>query len=382
MHFAFIRNTLLLVLLAGSASLSAQIPPRMRIYHFDVNVGDSTLIISPDGRGVLIDFGTFTGGVNNRPPVKEFLDQAKADGILTSLDFTIASHYDADHIRWLDFLYENGWYPEVQAYDRGNSLLPSFDVNKNCGSNINMVQAEQQFPWDTAEHCDKTASCQTIEYLLAAEAGGKRQTITPGTKIELDHGIEIVALVVNAQDIDGLTKEVYFPGRRDDCAANDLSIGLLVKFGDFRYLTAGDLTGDATERVANIEEMIQDDAENVDVYHVNHHGSRTSSSIGFIEAISPTVAIASAGNRFGHPTKVVVDQRLSQADPPPVFYTTNKNSDTRAWNADDSKIADLDMEGFEGIIELQVFRRSYRVFLWKDGEPQKPGDRYFIKHRD
>ena len=42
MHFAFIRNALLLVLLAGSASLSAQIPPRMRIYHFDVHVGNAT----------------------------------------------------------------------------------------------------------------------------------------------------------------------------------------------------------------------------------------------------------------------------------------------------------------------------------------------------
>ena len=53
-----------------------------------------------------------------------------------------------------------------------------------------------------------------------------------------------------------------------------------------------------------------------------------------------------------------------------------------AWKADESKVADLDLEGFEGTIELQVFRRSYRVFLWKDGAPQKPGDRYIIKQPD
>ena len=44
------------------------------------------------------------------------------------------------------------------------------------------------------------------------------------------------------------------------------------------------------------------------VVKVPHHGSRTSSSLAFVEAIQPTLAVVSAGrhNRFGHPDEAVV----------------------------------------------------------------------------
>jgi beta-lactamase superfamily II metal-dependent hydrolase len=67
---------------------------RIRIIHFDVNVGDATLFISPEGRGLLID-----GGDNGRgnAPILQWMHQAFEDGILNSLEFTIATHYDGDH---------------------------------------------------------------------------------------------------------------------------------------------------------------------------------------------------------------------------------------------------------------------------------------------
>lgn len=51
-------------------------------------------------------------------------------------------------------------------------------------------------------------------------AAGERRS-NPGDVFSLDHGIELVALVVNARDIDGDTVDVHVPGRRDDCASND-----------------------------------------------------------------------------------------------------------------------------------------------------------------
>ena len=301
--------TLLVIVQVSLTPLpSRAAPPRLSIFHFDVNVGDATLILSPDGHGVLIDAGNRLRGHN---PVKEFFDRAKADGHLTSLDYVIVTHYDADHIGGMDEVLNSGWYPEIQVFDRGNSFLPPLDrayVKNTCKKVTDVDKVEQLVNWGTAprQFCSvakRRASCQIVEYFLAAERGGKRKTMKPGDVIILDHGIEIVALVVNAKDIDGQTVDVFYQGRRNDCGSNDLSIGLLLKYGNFRYLIAGDLTGDPSQSVADVEELIRDDAQNVDVYRINHHGAETSSSPDFMKAISPTVVVVSNGKKFGHPRR-------------------------------------------------------------------------------
>jgi len=115
---------LILIILSSLFALSSNndsysFPPKMTIVHFDVNTGDSTLIISPDGKGVLIDAGDRGRGKN---PISNFLDKAEEDGILNSLDYTVATHYDADHIGGMDEVYKRGWYPEVTARNTGSSL--------------------------------------------------------------------------------------------------------------------------------------------------------------------------------------------------------------------------------------------------------------------
>ncbi len=47
-----------------------------------------------------------------------------------------------------------------------------------------------------------------------------------------------------------------------------------------------------------------------DVLIVPHHGSKTSSSNGFIDAVAPQVAIFTMGyrNRFGHPKSEVLER--------------------------------------------------------------------------
>jgi competence protein ComEC len=47
---------------------------------------------------------------------------------------------------------------------------------------------------------------------------------------------------------------------------------------------------------------------------VPHHGSRTSSSAGFLDAVRPAIALAQAGyrNRFGHPAPDVVQRYVER----------------------------------------------------------------------
>lgn len=83
---------------------------------------------------------------------------------------------------------------------------------------------------------------------------------------------------------------------------NDLSLVLLVEYGGKRLL----LTGDITERVE--QELTH--IGQVDVLQVPHHGSYTSSSEEFLQAIAPDVALISCGrnNDYGHPHEVTLSR--------------------------------------------------------------------------
>jgi len=375
----------LLVLLI-TAGLTQAAPPRLSIYHFDVNTGDATLIITPDKQGILIDAGS-TGRGNN--PIKEFLDRAKENGHLTSLKYFIATHYHHDHIGGADELLNGDWYPTEKVYDRGNSYLPVFNRSKVEGSfsTEDLDEAENIAPWGTvpSDSCPgnkRDAKRYLIEYFLAAEKGEKREEMKPGDTITLDHGIKITALVANGKDIDGDTVDIHFSGRKKDCAINDLSLGLLLEYGNFRYLTAGDLTGDKSHKVAGVEELIKDDAENVDVYQINHHGGETSSEKEFMKAIKPSVVVVSNGKSYDHPRKTVINDRILALDPKPFIYLTNYTSEADAWQGEDENIADMDYDGYDGMIEIAVWKKTYRVFRWRNGSRIDKGDKYSIKSRN
>jgi competence protein ComEC len=87
--------------------------------------------------------------------------------------------------------------------------------------------------------------------------------------------------------------------RTNDQAVNDQSLVLRVAFGERALLLTGD-AGAAAERQLQAESPAE---LAVDVLKVGHHGSRFSSSPGFLAAVAPRVALVSCGirNRFGHP---------------------------------------------------------------------------------
>ena len=357
---------------------------KLSIFHFDVNTGDATLIVSPNGHAVLIDAGDKSRGED---PIVEFLNRSKNRGFIKSLDYTVVTHYDADHIGGMDEVYRKGWYPKKAAYDRGDANMRWFSKQKaEACSNIDADEVENIVPWGTApeKHCPKNkraATCEIMQYLFHAEKGGKRKPLAPGDTIKLDHGIKLTTVVANAVDIDDEKVDVYFDGRRKDCAENDFSIGLLLSYGDFRYFIAGDLTGDRRSKVADVEELIKDDVKNVDVYHVNHHGAKTSSSTDFMQVLLPTVAIVSNGEKHGHPIKSVINERILSLDPKPMVFLTNRNTDDRAWQGSAENIADANLDGVDGVIEIAVWKKTYRVYRWRNGKRLAQSSRFNIKRR-
>ncbi len=84
---------------------------------------------------------------------------------------------------------------------------------------------------------------------------------------------------------------------------NDASCVLLIETGTHRLLLTGDIEASAERRLVRERRLPP-----VAVVTVPHHGSRTSSTSSFIAALSPSIAIVSAGhgNRWGFPKDDVV----------------------------------------------------------------------------
>jgi competence protein ComEC len=112
---------------------------------------------------------------------------------------------------------------------------------------------------------------------------------------------------------DGVRFSVLHPTRRwyfnPYVATNDRSCVIEVEAQGGSFLLAGDIS-----RIAEEDLLARRQVSKADVLLVPHHGSATSSSERFVEAVSPRYAVFSVGyrNRFGHPRADVVERYARQ----------------------------------------------------------------------
>jgi len=103
-----------------------------------------------------------------------------------------------------------------------------------------------------------------------------------------------------AFEMSGARVEVLAP--TEDYAApqigNNDSLVLRISYGSRSFLLTGDL-----ERSIESKLLANGAIAHADVLKVGHHGSKTSTSRPFLDAVAPSVAVISAGfeNSFGHP---------------------------------------------------------------------------------
>ncbi len=250
---------LLLMVLWGLMSTSiARADGDLIITLIDIGQGDSTLIQSPSGQSLLFD-----GGKNGRGNsiVIPFLQSVGID----TLDFMVASHYHDDHIGGLDEVI-NAIPVRKAVYDRG---------------------------WEYG----------TLTYTSYANAvADKRQTIEPGQVIDLGAGVLVTCVALNGNN-------QLSPPFTSSTKENEYDVCLLVEYGGFDYFQAGDLTGGNTSSYTDIETSVAPLVGDVDVYHVSHHGSYSSSNPNFLQTVQAEVSVISVGdNGYGHPHQVVLDR--------------------------------------------------------------------------
>lgn len=144
-------------------------------------------------------------------------------------------------------------------------------------------------------------------------------------------------------DIGALQIDVIHPADLSQ-NTNSNSIVLHVQYGDIAFFFAGDA------EVAAEEKMLTSGAHlKAHILHLGHHGSKTSSSAPFLEAINPEVAIYTAGvdNSYGHPHTEVIE-RVKAHDA--IIYGTDTH----------------------GTILVETDGRKYRIMTEKQGTLPPP----------
>ncbi|MBQ0084649.1 MAG: hypothetical protein KBS65_00215, partial [Prevotella sp.] len=89
---------------------------------------------------------------------------------------------------------------------------------------------------------------------------------------------------------------------------NELNTVYIIHYGKIKVMVTGDLT---TEDEAKILDRYRGkDTLQCDVLKVGHHGSKTSSSDEFLDAVNPRIAVISVGahNSYGHPNQEILDR--------------------------------------------------------------------------
>ena len=243
----------------------------LHVHFFDVGQGDSILIVTPSGRQVLVDGG----------PEAESATRALS-GILSpmdrSLDLVALTHLDADHSRGL-----------LQV--------------------LNRYRVEDVLVGRPDEHAALYPQWQrTLE----------RHEILPirlfdGYRIHLDQDISLEVLH---------PPEAAAPGRSTD--ANNDGLVLRLVYREVSILLTADIEAEAERRLLDASAPIRSD-----VLKIAHHGSKTSTTVPFLQQVQPSLAIISAGadNRYGHPHAEVVN-RLQQIVGDRNIYRTDQNGDT------------------------------------------------------
>lgn len=263
-------------------------PGILQIHYINVGQGGSTLIIGPDGTTILYDFGQFSGDKRIVPYLVGEAKLLPQDG----LDYTIVSHADSDHYHGFKEVIEAGYDVRVANYRAKSQKRITAYVKKR---------------WITP--AEETSA-------------GAVKNISVGMKIPLGEGAEVLVAAAGGRII----------GRRKNIKTsneNDRSVALLIRYKNFQYILDGDLGG-GSEKCSGHRRTGQKDMQSkvalaliahgaitqengVDVLHIAHHGSESSTPERYYKLMKPEVGLVSVGfqaNTYTHPRMNVVENVL------------------------------------------------------------------------
>jgi beta-lactamase superfamily II metal-dependent hydrolase len=262
---------LLGVALSAPASSSQTAPPgkALEVYFVDVEGGQATLFVTPDGQSLLIDTG-WPGSAGR--DADRIAAAAKKSG-LAKIDFVLLTHYHADHA---------GGVPQLLAKIPVGAFI-------DHGVNREPDNRDTEQAW---EDYQKLVSKQAVKRIIA-----KVGDILPIQGLRVEVVSSDGALLQKPLSGAGVQNPACSTTekRPPDQTENAHSLGTIVTFGKVRILDLGDLTWDKElELVCPVNKL-----GSVDVFIVSHHGWFQSNSPALLAAIAPRIAIMDNGATKG-----------------------------------------------------------------------------------
>ncbi len=207
--------------------------------------------------------------------------------------------------------------------DAGNRVL--VPLLRAMGERVDMLMLSHRDTDHTGGAPAVLAMQPQATLLSSIEDGHELQALRPSTRCVQGQswawdGVDFEVLHPLAADYDAATK------------SNAMSCVLRISAGGKVALLAGDIEAPQESRLLATEGMPP--KLKADFLLVPHHGSKTSSSAAFIDAVRPQFALAQAGyrNRFGHPVASVLARYQERS----VTVVQSSTCGAATWRSDDA----------------------------------------------
>ncbi len=226
----------------------------LQVHYIDVGQADAILIRVPEKNGMknmLIDAGTSEG--HPASVVTEYLQNLN----ITTLDYFVITHPHLDHIGAADEV--------INLFEIKTLIIPECEASTKAWERVLTAIDEKEVDTDILTKPGDTYHIGGASFKILAP-------IDPASVKE----------------------------------TNNYSIVLRLVYGDTSFMFTGDCEKDMEKESLA---MFQASDFKADVLKMGHHGSTTSTSKEFFEAVKPSLAIISCGkdNEYGHPHKETLE---------------------------------------------------------------------------
>jgi competence protein ComEC len=252
-----VAAVMLVWLPVASSRVAASTDGELELHMIDVGQGDAIALRTPHGHWILVDAGrAWRGGDAGRQTVVPYIGRRGGP-----LDLFVLSHPHTDHVGGaatvLDALHP-ATYVDAGFPGAAESYRASLDAAKR-----------DHVRWVRAHPGDETSVDGVALEFLAPDSAWTASLVDP----------------------------------------NLASVIVLVRYGEIRMLLMGDAEQPEEEWLLANER----DELHADLLKVGHHGSKTSSSERFLDAVAPRLALVSvgAGNSYHLPTPAIMERLAS-----------------------------------------------------------------------
>ena len=263
MRFFKFLSLFFIILLYGCTNTSIPSNSTMEVHFIDVGQGDA-ILIQVNNRNMLID----SGPKENSSDLFNYLKSLH----IKKLDYIIATHPHEDHI--------GNMYSVINKYDLGEFFAPK--VTHSSKSFEKMVESL----------ISKNKKINVFDINTSSINLGENVNIYVYSPLPKDYGDNL----------------------------NLYSAVFKIQYKNTSFLFTGD-----SEKSNEEDILVSNDIIKANVLKIAHHGSSTSTSSSFLDAISPEVAVISVGkdNKYDHPNSQVLNSIKSKTKK---VYRTDKDN--------------------------------------------------------